>query len=151
MPSLEDMEPGFILLYWRVRWERMIRSPRLKKVRDIPDYCQIKFFDPKYKNRFSQALPSLVGALNFTFILVFLRFTLPRLLAMQVTCVCHNSVLSKTVVDLSICFKRILGLFLIEAESRQCRLLCSLALLFKPHLELEVSPVVQLERLSSCL
>ena len=60
LPNLGERNPGLIWGYWMVRWRRMWGSPRLRK-----------------------SLPGIASVFNLAFIAVFLRLSLPRLLAMQ--------------------------------------------------------------------
>jgi len=60
LPNMDEKTRGLILDYWIVRWERMQQSKRLRK-----------------------NVPALVGVFNGAFVLVFLRLTIPRLLAFE--------------------------------------------------------------------
>eukprot|EP00802_Teleaulax_amphioxeia_P014029 Tamp_14087.p1 GENE.Tamp_14087~~Tamp_14087.p1 ORF type:complete len:547 (+),score=93.16 Tamp_14087:48-1643(+) len=60
LPNVEERSMGLIWMYWMVRWRRVWSSPRLRA-----------------------SLPSIAGAFNVAFIAIFLRLSLPRLLAMQ--------------------------------------------------------------------
>jgi hypothetical protein len=60
LPDLQARNPGLIWMYWGVRWKRLWSSQRLRS-----------------------SLPALAGVFNLAFVAVFLRLSLPRLLAMQ--------------------------------------------------------------------
>lgn len=60
LPNLQTRNPGLIWMYWGVRWGRIWGSQRLRS-----------------------SLPALAGVFNLAFVAIFLRLSLPRLLAMQ--------------------------------------------------------------------
>ena len=60
LPNIGERDPGLIYGYWMVRWSRIWKSQRLRS-----------------------SLPAVANLFNAAFIAIFLRLSLPRLLAME--------------------------------------------------------------------